>query len=84
MERTVVELIKYDQRHFATDLSVGEAPFLIERLRGTPVRVQELIKELSDEVLNFKPGGKWSILEHLDHLRAADIEFAGRISQYLE
>lgn len=60
------------ERKFIFDFPVGLYPSLLERLRGTPARVTEMVNGLSDEVLMKKPNGKWSIKEQIGHI--IDIE----------
>jgi len=43
-------------------------PNLSVRLRGTPARVEELVRDCSHEVLTRKADGKWSAQEHVGHL----------------
>jgi hypothetical protein len=78
MQRT-----KWVERKFHFDFPVGIMPSILERLRGTPVRVNKIAASLTDAQLRIKPEGKWSIQEHIGHL--ADIEelHEGRIDDFL-
>jgi len=50
----------------------GLLPSIMERLSGTPARVEEIIGQLDPDLLMIKPNGKWSIKEEIGHL--GDIE----------
>jgi len=43
-----------------------------ERLRGTPLRVEALLRSTPTERLHQRPNGTWSILQNAGHL--ADVE----------
>lgn len=46
----------------------GTLPAIIERLSGTPARVEEIAAKLNDAVLTVKPNEKWSVKEEIGHL----------------
>jgi hypothetical protein len=50
-------------------------PNVVERLRGTPARLEELPRGLSREMLTRRDGDKWSIQEQTGHL--LDLEELG-------
>jgi uncharacterized damage-inducible protein DinB len=56
------------ERQFTFDLPVAAAPGLIERLRGTPPRLQYRLSGLSPQRLTARSGGHWSIQENVGHL----------------
>jgi hypothetical protein len=55
---------------------------LIERLSNTPSRVEELIRNTHVELLEVKPGGKWSIKEHIGHLGDLEPLWLGRMDDF--
>lgn len=63
---------KWPQRTFAFDTPVGRMPCLMERLRGTPARAEEIVRGVPAPRLVRRWGETWSIQENLGHL--ADIE----------
>jgi hypothetical protein len=75
--------LNWVERKFKFDFPVEIFPSILERFRGTPVRLEEITKDLSEEVLTFKPNGKWSIKEHAGHL--IDLEELGekRLDDYM-
>jgi hypothetical protein len=60
--------INWVERKFDFNFPVTVFPCTIERFRGTPARVEEMTKGLSEKTLTFKPDGKWSIKEQIGHL----------------
>jgi hypothetical protein len=50
-------------------------PSVLERFRGTPARIDEIIGITPQRALTAEPDGKWSIQEHLGHL--LDLEELG-------
>jgi hypothetical protein len=50
----------------------GILPFIIERLSGTPARIEETAFKLTAVQLTLKPDKRWSIKEEIGHL--ADLE----------
>ncbi len=73
---------KWIDRKFDFDFPAILAPELLERLRGTPARLEDRIADLSREVLVKRDGDKWSIQEHAGHLMDAEELFLGRLDDY--
>ena len=63
---------------------VGVFPCVLERLRGTPARLEELVRGLSEDVLTARRGGAWSIKEQVGHLFDLDELHEGRLEDYRE
>lgn len=78
MQRT-----KWTERAFSFDFPEGWMSNVIERLRGTPSRLNELTVLLSDEDASFTPHGKWSIKEHMGHLADLEELQEARVDDYL-
>ena len=59
---------KWFERKF--DLSFGPDRYasIYEQLKGAPERVRLAVANLPEHVMMDKPGGKWSIKEHMGHL----------------
>ncbi|MBW8688329.1 DinB family protein [Chitinophaga rhizophila] len=57
----------------------GLLPSIIERLSGTPVRIEEIAGSLDTDLLTLKRPGKWSIKEEIGHLGDMEPLWAGRI-----
>jgi len=67
-----MEQVKWFDRNFDFTKTQNIFPEILERLAGTPARLDEKLAQLSPVVLTKKPGGAWSIQEHLGHL--SDLE----------
>ena len=61
-------MMKWLDRRFAYEAPAGEFPAILERLRGTPARVEEKAARIRESVQLNKSGEDWSIQEHLGHL----------------
>jgi len=61
-------MTKWLERRFAYEPPAGEFPAILERLRGTPARVEEKAIRIPEATRLFKRGDDWSIQEHLGHL----------------
>ena len=59
-------------RAFELGIPVESYPELMERLRGTPARLEERVRDLRRGTLTHRPGARWSIQEHAGHL--SDLE----------
>jgi uncharacterized damage-inducible protein DinB len=65
----MVQRAAWSTRKFSFDfLLVGMYPNVVERVRGTPARLEDLTRSLSGEILTRREGDKWSIQEHAGHL----------------
>jgi hypothetical protein len=75
--------LSWVERKFDFGFPVEIFPSILERFRGTPIRLDEITKGLSEENLTFKPNGKWSIKEQVGHL--IDLEELGekRLNDYM-
>jgi uncharacterized damage-inducible protein DinB len=82
-EKRKVNRTKWVERKFEFNLPVGVFPCVLERLRGTPARLEEMARALPPHVLTAKPsGGGWSIQEHVGHLLDLDELHEGRLEDY--
>src|SRR3984885_5328543 len=69
-------------RKFEFSFPVELYPEIIERLRGTPARIDERVRDVSPALLTRRDGDKWSIQENIRHLLDLDELFAGRFEDY--
>jgi hypothetical protein len=67
--------MEWFKRKFSFDLPIEMYPNVVERVRGTPARLEELTRGLSREALTHRDGDKWSIQEQAGHL--LDLEELG-------
>ena len=73
---------KWFEREFDFSLPVGVFPCVVERLRGTPARLEELVRSLPPQVLTARRGDAWTIQEHAGHLVDLDELHEGRLEDY--
>ncbi len=78
----MVTRTKWIERKFNFDFPVGVLPCIIERLRGTPARMEELISRLPADLLTKKPEHGWSIQENVGHLIKVEELHLGRLDDY--
>src|SRR6266850_4090762 len=71
----MVERTEWIKRQFSFGLPLGMYPNVVERLRGTPARLEDLTRPLTDEILSRRDDDKWSIKEQAGHL--LDLEGLG-------
>ncbi|MBL7963228.1 MAG: DinB family protein [Flavobacteriales bacterium] len=55
-------------RSLPNGLGMEQLPVLLARVRGTPVRMQEVLRSVRPEQLALHRSGEWGVLEHLAHL----------------
>ncbi len=71
------------ERKFEFTFPVELHPNLCVRLRGTPARLEELVRGSPRELLIRKPQGKWSAQEHAGHLLDVEPLWMARVDDYL-
>lgn len=59
---------RWFERSFDFEVPVSRFPSLLERLGGTPARLEERTRELTPEVLTRARDGRWSAQENVGHL----------------
>jgi len=68
MPNDPVERKLWFSRRFAFDLEPWAYPTIVERLRGTPARLEDRLRGLDRSTLTTRVEGKWSIQENAGHL----------------
>jgi uncharacterized damage-inducible protein DinB len=71
------------ERKFEFTFPVEQYPNLCVRLRGTPARLEEMLRAVPREVLVRKPGDKWSAQEHAGHLLDLESLWMARVGDFL-
>jgi uncharacterized damage-inducible protein DinB len=71
------------ERNFEFTFPVEQYPNLCIRLRGTPARLEEILRGVSRDVLLRKPGDKWSAQEHAGHLLDLEFLWMARVDDFL-
>ncbi|HEX8140590.1 MAG TPA: DinB family protein [Pyrinomonadaceae bacterium] len=64
----MIRTIAWFEREFSFDLPVWMYANTVERLRGTPARLEDRIGSLPASTLTRREAGHWSIQEHAGHL----------------
>ena len=57
-------------------------PYVVERVRGTPARLEELVASFDPAILTTRLGEEWSIQEHAGHLLDLDELHVGRLDDF--
>jgi uncharacterized damage-inducible protein DinB len=78
----MVQRTRWIERKFNFDFPVGLLPCILERLRGTPVRLEAIINQLPPDILIKKPENGWSIQENVGHLTQVEGLFDGRLDDF--
>ncbi|HEV2800314.1 MAG TPA: DinB family protein [Pyrinomonadaceae bacterium] len=77
MPRTV-----WFERKFTLDLPLSMYPNVLERVRGTPARLEDRLLKLPREVLVRRDGDNWSMQEQAGHLLDLGTLDLGRLGDY--
>ncbi len=75
--------IKWTDRKFDFSFPAGLYPEMIERLRGTPARLEEHLGSLAPDVLRRRDGERWSMQENAGHLLDLESLVRQRLDEYL-
>jgi len=59
---------KWTDRKFTFDFPPSKWPDLLERVRGTPARIEDRIRGLDPSILTKTNGNGWSIQQNIGHL----------------
>lgn len=70
-------------RKFDASFPAEQYPNLCVRLRGTPPRLEEMLRDVAREVLVPRPGEKWSAQEHAGHLLDLEPLWMARVGDFL-
>jgi uncharacterized damage-inducible protein DinB len=71
------------ERKFDFTFPVEQYPNLCVRLRGTPARMDEILRGARHDVLVRKTEGKWSPQEHAGHLLDLESLWMARVEDFL-
>lgn len=74
---------RWVDRKFDFTLPEELFPVVVERLRGTPARIEDKVRRLPADALTRRDGDAWSIQEHIGHLLDLDQLHAGRLDDFL-
>ena len=71
------------ERKFEFTFPVEQYPNLCVRLRGTPARLEEILHDVSRDLLVAKAKDKWSAQEHAGHLLDLEPLWMARVRDFL-
>jgi uncharacterized damage-inducible protein DinB len=71
------------ERTFDFTFPAHEYPKVCFRLRGTPARLEEIVRGAPRDMLTRKPGHKWSAQEHAGHLLDLEPLWTARAGDFL-
>ncbi|MFI5219692.1 MAG: DinB family protein [Bacteroidia bacterium] len=77
-----IQRIKWTIRKFNFDFPVGMFPVIIERLRGTAPRIEEIIKNIPEKNLEQSINNAWSVKQHIGHLSDLEELHESRIDDF--
>jgi uncharacterized damage-inducible protein DinB len=77
------EVPNWFERKFEFSFPVTQYPNLCVRLRGTPARLEEMLRNVPREVLVRRSAEKWSAQEHAGHLLDLEPLWMARVEDFL-
>ena len=77
-------MIPWFERKFALDEPLFAFPLIVERLRGTPARLEERLSLVPPSQLVKRNGDQWSIQEQAGHLLDLEPLWLGRVSDVFD
>jgi uncharacterized damage-inducible protein DinB len=75
---------KWFDKKFELGLDDSQSKDLLNKLSEAPTKIENLIKNLPEKVLNKKPDGKWSIKENIGHLIDLEELHSTRVDDFIE
>jgi uncharacterized damage-inducible protein DinB len=78
-----METKKWFEREFPTNVPVWLFSSILERLRGTPARLEERVAAIPSHFLTVKLRQQWSIQQNIGHLLDLEPLWHGRIGDIL-
>ncbi len=75
--------VKWFDRKFDSESSQNIFPSIIERLMGTPARLEEKLNTLSPDILIKRTDNTWTIKENAGHLTDLEPLWQGRLEDIL-
>ena len=76
--------VKWFDRRFDFSFDQNIFPSVLERLRGTSIRLAHKVSKIPEEYLTVKPKNTWSIKENIGHLIDLEPLWQGRLQDILQ
>ena len=70
------------ERRFNFDYPIGIFPCVVERMRGTPARLEEIVRHSPPAILTRRFDGGWSIQEQAGHLWDLEALWEKRLNDF--
>jgi hypothetical protein len=70
------------ERVFPNGLPAVQLPLILERLRGTPARLEDRLKHIPTEVLTRRRGDTWSAQENAGHFMDLEPLWLSRVDDF--
>ena len=80
----MIDEFEWFERQFTFDLPPWMFPNIVERLRGTPIRVEMLTADVEPLILTKRLDDAWSIQENVGHLWDLEPLWLGRVGNILD
>ena len=78
----MIQTVRWFEREFWFDLPAWMYPNVVERLRGTPARLEDRLGPWPQNLLTRRDGDKWSVQEHVGHLLDLGALDVARLDDY--
>jgi len=75
---------KWVEKKFEFDLAQDEFASILNRLRETPEKIEQLLYSISPEILKRKIDDKWSIQDHIGHIIDLEELHEGRLDDFIK
>lgn len=75
----MVDRRRWFDRRFVLGLPSDAFPDVLERVRGTPARIEELLQDVRGDVMTRRVDGAWSVQENVGHLLDLEALWLGRL-----
>ena len=78
----MTDVLPWLDYHWNFDFPVGMFRGLIERLRGTPARIEEILRGIQRGRMTRRHGSAWSAQEHAGHLISVEHLWRSRLDEF--
>ena len=78
-----MEQVKWFDRNFNFEFTENIFPSILERLAGTPVRLEEKFKSIPSDILTRRINNTWTIKENAGHLVDVEPLWQGRLDDII-
>ena len=78
----MIDPIPWLERTFDFTLPTAMVPNVLERLRGTPARLEDRVRGVPADVLVARDADRWSIQENIGHLVQVEALWSARLDDF--